>query len=124
MMVLVDVNLSPDWTGYLAAAGIEAVHWSQLGPSNSTDSKIMQFAVTMSAVVLTQDLDFGTILSSTAATRPSVIQIRAGLVNPSVLGPQVLSALREIANLPDQEALITIDPRRTRLTLLPILERT
>ena len=30
MQVLVDMNLSPGWVGFLAEAGFEAVHWSEV----------------------------------------------------------------------------------------------
>jgi predicted nuclease of predicted toxin-antitoxin system len=32
MKVLVDMNLSPRWVPLMAAAQIEAVHWSSVGP--------------------------------------------------------------------------------------------
>lgn len=122
-MVLLDVNLSPDWVEYLQAAGFDTIHWSAVGLSDAQDSEIMAYAQHHSFVVLTQDLDFGTILAATLAHRPSVVQIRAGRVMPSTLGPQVVAALLQLINGPDQAALITVDPERTRLTLLPIRNR-
>ena len=50
-------------------------------------------------VILTQDLDFGTILAVTHGEKPSVIQIRSEDVSPE-------------------------DPRRTRLRYLPLHSRT
>lgn len=45
MKLLVDMNLSPRWIGVLSKAGVEAVHWSELGVHNAPDSEIMAFAV-------------------------------------------------------------------------------
>ena len=33
MKLLLDMNLSPRWVGVLPAAGFEAIHWSDVGPS-------------------------------------------------------------------------------------------
>jgi predicted nuclease of predicted toxin-antitoxin system len=121
--ILIDVNLSPDWVNFLEAAGYKAIHWSTIGDCDTPDSEIMSYALQFHCVVLTQDLDFGTILSTTSASQPSVILIRAGRVNPSRPGVQVLSAVAELAGLEAQGAVITIDHRRTRMTLLPLGKR-
>ena len=39
MKVLVDMNLSPGWVSFLAEAGFEAVHWSDVGAGNAPDSE-------------------------------------------------------------------------------------
>lgn len=44
MKILIDMNLSPNWTAVLKAENIEAVHWSSVGESNAPDEKIMRFA--------------------------------------------------------------------------------
>ncbi|MFN2376928.1 MAG: DUF5615 family PIN-like protein [Candidatus Binatia bacterium] len=40
MKILLDKNLSPAWVGFLVAEGIEAVHWSVVGPPNATDREL------------------------------------------------------------------------------------
>lgn len=65
MKLLIDMNLSPKWAGFLAAAGHDAVHWSSVGE-------------------------------------------------------QVLVALRQLANELEIGALVTIEPERTRLRILPL----
>lgn len=82
MKLLVDMNLSPRWVGVLAAADIEAAHWSTLGANNAPDVFIMAYARTHDFVVLTHDLDFGAILAATHGEKPSVVQIRADDVSP------------------------------------------
>jgi predicted nuclease of predicted toxin-antitoxin system len=59
MKVLVDMNLSPDWARFLAEAGFEAVHWSNVGSKSATDSELMQWAAENDHIILTADLDFG-----------------------------------------------------------------
>ena len=123
MKLLVDMNLSPRWVGVLVTSGIEATHWSTLGANNAPDSEIMAYARANDYVVLTHDLDFGAILAATHGEKPSVVQIRAEDISPAVIGKQVIVALRQMASELEGGALLTIDPNRTRLRLLPLQSR-
>lgn len=123
MKLLVDMNLSPRWIPVLTGAGIEAVHWSALGANNAPDSEIMAYARVSGCVVLTHDLDFGAILAATHGEKPSVVQIRADDVSPDVIGTQVIAALRQMASELEDGVLLTIEPTRTRLRVLPLLGR-
>jgi predicted nuclease of predicted toxin-antitoxin system len=115
MKVLIDMNLSPRWLDLLTGAGLEAVHWSALGAGNAPDLEIMAYAKTNDYVVLTHDLDFAAILAATEGEKPSVLQIRSDLLNPDVIGKQVVSALRQMAMELAEGALVTVDPERTRV---------
>lgn len=123
MKLLVDMNLSPRWVAVLADADIEATHWSVIGAHNAPDSVIMAYAKANDFVVLTHDLDFGAILAATHGEKPSVVQIRAEDVSPNVIGKQVIGALRQMASELEAGALLTVDPIRTRLRVLPLLQR-
>jgi predicted nuclease of predicted toxin-antitoxin system len=95
MKILVDMNLSPGWVEFLVDAGFEAAHWSQVGLSNASDAEVMRWAAEREYVVLTSDLDFGSILAATRERRPSVLQLRSGLLAPSAVGSAVLAAIRQ-----------------------------
>jgi predicted nuclease of predicted toxin-antitoxin system len=123
MKLIVDMNLSPRWVGLLTNAGIEAAHWSTLGAKNAPDSEIMAYACANDYVVLTHDLDFSAILAATHGEKPSVVQIRAEDVSPDVIGNQVITALRQMANELEEGALLTVDPNRTRMRVLPLQSR-
>lgn len=120
MKLLVDMNLSPRWVKVLVGAGIEAAHWSAIGAKNAPDSEIMAYANINNYVVLTHDLDFGAILAATHGEKPSVVQIRAEDVSPDVIGLQVIAAVRQMAPELEEGALLTVDPNRTRLRVLPL----
>ncbi len=123
MKLLVDMNLSPRWIDMLANAGIEAIHWSELGMANAPDSEIMAFAKAKGYVVLTHDLDFSAILATTHGDKPSVVQIRSEDLSPDVIGRSVIDAVRQMATALEEGALLTIDPNRTRLRVLPLLPK-
>ena len=123
MKLIVDMNLSPRWVGLLAGVGIEAAHWSTLGAKNAPDSEIMAYASANNYVALTHDLDFSAILAASQGEKPSVVQIRAEDVSPDEIGKQVIAALQQMAYELEEGALVTIDPTRTRLRVLPLRSR-
>ena len=123
MKLLVDMNLSPRWIRLLNNSGVDAVHWSMVGKSNAPDAEIMAYAIMNNCIVLTHDLDFSAILAVTHGEKPSVVQIRADNVSPDVIGMQVVAALRQMESELEDGALLTIDPNRTRLNLLPLRRR-
>jgi predicted nuclease of predicted toxin-antitoxin system len=123
MRLLIDMNLAPRWVNVLADAGFEAAHWSTLGAGNAPDSEIMAFAKASDYVVLTHDLDFGAILAATHGEKPSVVQIRAEDVSPDAIGKQIIAALRQMSVELEHGALLTVDPDRTRLRVLPLQAR-
>ena len=133
MKILVDMNLSPKWAGFLNGNGIEAVHWSFIGSPDASDPEIMTYAKTYDFSVLTcepqpspqgegspLDLDFGYILAVTHSKKPSVIQMRTGALGYDRIGAVVLSAIKMLSADIDKGALVTIDQRKTRVTLLPL----
>lgn len=123
MKLLVDMNLSPPWIGALSNAGIEAVHWSTIGPPNAPDAFIMTYAKENHYVILTHDLDFGSILASNQGNKPSVVQIRTEDVSPNAICAKIIIALRQMRDEFEEGALLTVDPNRTRLNLLPLKSR-
>ncbi len=120
MKFLIDRNLSPRWVGWMTAAGIEAFHWSSLGAADAADAEIMAFADAHNYAILTQDLDFGIMLAKSKTSRPSVVQLRANDVSPDVIGALVIRAVTQVASDLEEGAVLTIDPKRSRLRLLPL----
>jgi predicted nuclease of predicted toxin-antitoxin system len=111
--------LAPRWVEVLQNAGFDAVQCSQRGRLNATDEEIMAYAAKTDFIVLTHDLDFSAILAATKGKKPSVIQIRAYDATPEIIGSRVIAALRHVESELEAGALLTIDPGRIRLRLLP-----
>jgi predicted nuclease of predicted toxin-antitoxin system len=63
------------------------------------------------------------ILAASHGQKPSVGQIRAEDVSPDAIGEQVIAALRQMAKELEEGALLTIEPERTRLRVLPLQPR-
>jgi predicted nuclease of predicted toxin-antitoxin system len=118
--LLVDMNLSPHWVDRLNAEDLPAIHWSTVGRVDAPDAEIMAYAATHDYVVVTHDLDFSAILAATQGTKPSVVQIRSDNLSPAAIGEPLIAALRQMAAELAAGALVTVDPGRTRVHVLPL----
>mgnify|MGYP000722409765 CR=1 FL=1 len=120
MKVLIDMNLSPDWTDLLNENNVQSIHWKDVGSPNAADEVLMAWAKENRYIVFTHDLDFGAILRFTQAESPSVIQVRTQDVSISHLGDMLLSALKNYQKILEQGALIIIDEDKLRTRILPL----
>ena len=119
MKLLLDMNLPPRWVRFLSGRGIECVHWSDVGEYTAKDSRIMAYAQEHGCVVFTHDLDFGALLAARRTRGPSVIQVRTQDVVPEAIGDLVLKTIRQFEKELGKGALITVDPYRSRVRILP-----
>jgi predicted nuclease of predicted toxin-antitoxin system len=120
MKLLIDMNISPLWVDFLGLAGLTAEHWASVGERDAADTDIMAYAAAKDYIVLTHDLDFGAILAATNGAKPSVVQFRANDLSPDTLGRYLINALRVMEAELEQGALLTIEPGRARMRLLPL----
>jgi len=118
--IVIDMNLSIEWVAAFAVRGWTAVHWSTIGDIRAPDHEIMAWAVDHGVIVFTHDLDFGTILATTQATAPSVIQVRAQNILPEHLADLVCSALDKYADEIHQGAIVVVNEQNRRVRLLPL----
>jgi len=119
MKILLDMNLPPRWAAFLSDEGFECIHWSNVGESTAKDSVIMDYARENGYIIFTHDLDFGSLLAVTRAAGPSVIQIRTQNVLPEAIGSLVVKAIKQFYEELQQGALISVDPYRSRVRILP-----
>ena len=120
MKLVVDMNLTPRWVGFLAANNVDAVHWSTVGDPRASDAVIMKWAIDSGRYVFTHDLDFTAILALAGANGPSVIQVRTQNVLPEAIGADVVSVLSTHADAIQAGAIVTIDEVGARVRVLPI----
>ena len=120
MKILVDMNLSPKWVDFLVKNGIEAMHWSSVGSHDASDTEIFTYAKINDFTILTGDLDFGFILAITHGKKPSVIQTRSEILSTDRIGSIVFNAIKLLHDDITRGVLVMIDPRKTRVSLLPL----
>ena len=80
----------------------------------------MDWAADHGFIVVTSDLDFGAILAVKGLRHPSVVQIRSDLLTPESIGASVVAAIRQAEPDLQNGALLSVDPSRGRLRILPI----
>lgn len=120
MKLLLDMNLSPSWVPFLQNAGVDAVHWSSVGPANAPDRAVMEWARANGCVVFTNDLDFSALLAMTRATGPSVLQVRLQDLLPATAGPLVVHIIRTYEENLRAGAIVTLAENATRVRILPL----
>ena len=118
--LLLDMNMAVDWIAFLRAEGFAVVRWSNIGDARAPDDEIMAWAKANQFIVITQDLDYGTLLALTHADGPSVIQMRGSLVMPDSSGTFLVNSLRANETELEQGALIVMDEFRARVRVLPL----
>jgi predicted nuclease of predicted toxin-antitoxin system len=121
MKLLLDMNLTPRWVGYLVEAGWETIHWSSVGAFDAKDSAICGWARENGHAVVTADLDFPQMLAHTGDDGPSIVLLRGDPLTPEVRGFGLAAALAECEASLDSGAIATIGwDDRLRVRLLPL----
>jgi predicted nuclease of predicted toxin-antitoxin system len=120
MKLLLDMNLSPQLQIMLEEAGFEALHWSRVGNWSAPDTEILHWARQNGFIILTHDLDFGTLLFFEKASSPSVLQIRAKNIDPERLKEILVVTLNKYAEMLEHGALITLYADKSKVVVLPI----
>lgn len=120
MRLLVDMNLAPGLAEILGRYGWEAVHWSVVGDPRASDRAIMDWALAHGYVLVTHDLDFGTLPALTEASGPSAVQVRTQDVLPDHLETLLVPALKQAEQDLERGALVTVREDTTRVRVLPI----
>jgi predicted nuclease of predicted toxin-antitoxin system len=118
--LLVDMNLSPSWIERLARHEFEAVHWSTIGAATAPDVEILTWASEHDFVIITNDLDFSSILAASAGATPSVVQIRTQDLLSEAVVSLVATALEAHRDDIERGALLSIDEGGTRVRMLPL----
>ena len=80
----------------------------------------MAYAKSNDCVVLTNALDFGTILAKSRGNKPSVVQLRTADVRPAAIGKRIVAAIGILAGRLEDGVIVTIDGKRMRLSFLPL----
>ena len=124
MTFLLDLNIPMSWVLLFEQAGLRAVHWSSIGPLTAPDKDLIERAAQQGWIVVTHDLDLATILASSGAIKPSVVQIRADNLQPDVTGRVLIHAISRVEDELVQGAVVTVEPGRSRITLLPFRQNT
>ena len=121
MTLLLDMNISPKLVNLLLMQQIKTLHWENIGKSDATDVEIMEYAKDNHCIIVTYDLDFSTILSINKINKPSIIQIRKQNMELFLLVKLLTSSVHLWKNELEDGAILTLDAKRGRVRLLPLI---
>jgi predicted nuclease of predicted toxin-antitoxin system len=121
MRFLIDNALSPALAALLQQAGHDAIHVRELGLQHADDEVIFERAAAEHRIVVSADADFGTLLAMRSSRQPSVIQFRGeGSRKPEALARTLLTNLPPLVDALENGSIVTFEPARIRVRLLPI----
>ena len=121
MKFLLDMGVSQSCGRWLSGLGHDCVHLRDLNLHKLPDNEIVELAKAEERIILTCDLDFGTLMAASSDVLPSVITFRLSNFMPD----HIISKLRVIlSEVPEYEfsqgIFITVNERKYRLRRLPI----
>jgi predicted nuclease of predicted toxin-antitoxin system len=93
------------------------------GAPTVNDREIMTWAKYNGYIVFTHDLDFSALLAANQGEGPSVIQVRTQNILPENLRALITTALKQHQDELEKGAIITIEPQRARVRILPLVSR-
>lgn len=121
MRFLVDNALSPALAVLLQQAGHDAIHVRTIALQQAEDPVVFDRAAEEDRVLVSADTDFGALLATRSARKPSVIQFRGrGSRLPDALARTILSNLAQLADALKSGSIVTFEPSRVRVRALPI----
>lgn len=110
--------ISPKTAEHIRRLGIECKHLTEFRMEKASDEEIIRFAKENGYTILTEDLDFGTILSYTQEIEPCVIILRVGNLNTIEINRLIEKMLTQMID--EENAIIIVERTRIRLKKLPI----
>ena len=120
MRLLADLHIAPRTVEFLRTLGHDVVRVTELLPATASDETIVVRAAHDGRIILTQDLDFTSIIALSGRATPSLISLR--LVSAKI--ESVNTVLQRVLPVLEPElelgAVVTVEDHRIRLRRLPI----
>lgn len=120
MRFLADMGISPLTVRRLQAAGHDAVHVADLRFHRATDPEIVRLARSESRIVITHDLDYGTIMAASGESTPSLIIFRLANMHPDQVSRYMDLIIERHATALESGVILVVTERRIRIRRLPI----
>jgi predicted nuclease of predicted toxin-antitoxin system len=114
------MNIPLEYSRLLKEKGVEIILWYEVGSPMAPDEDLIRYASNNDCVILTYDLDFSAVLSITRALKPSIIQLRISYTNADRAIDMIVAAMQRYSNELAQGAILSINPKKARVRLLPI----
>jgi predicted nuclease of predicted toxin-antitoxin system len=115
---LANMNISPLTVRDLRMLGWNIVRIPEIMDSKSKDIDILAYARDHNKVVITQDLDFSSLLALKGYEKPSVINLRFENARPDFITNRIIEI--ELEKELDEGIVVSVDEMSARYRNLPI----
>lgn len=120
MKFLGDMGISQSTVAFLRDKGFDAVHLREQNLQRLPDSEIIQKGHAEGRIILTCDLEFGSLMAASGNIQPSVILFRLEDETPENVNRKLLDVFESSQDALAQGAIIVVEEARHRIRLLPI----
>jgi predicted nuclease of predicted toxin-antitoxin system len=120
MKFLADMGISPRTVTWLKNQSYDAIHLNQQGLEKLPDEDILIKAKNESRIILTVDLDFGSLLAMSKSSLPSVILFRLGNQSRNIIESRLTEILDKCQDDLLKGAIISVNEDGFRIRSLPI----
>ena len=117
---LANMNISPLTVEGLRKIGWNIIRVSEILDKRTKDIEILTYAQDHNKVVITQDLDFSTLLAVRGFRKPSVINLRFGNARPDFVMDRITEIVVEMEKELEEGIVISVDETSARYRNLPI----
>ncbi|RLT35008.1 MAG: hypothetical protein DWI57_15930 [Chloroflexi bacterium] len=117
---LADMNLSPQTVADLQAAGWDILRVNQVLSATTSDRDILTYARQNNQVIITQDLDFSTLLALAGFSSPSLVTLRLSVTDPETVTRRLLQILPQSEAALFDGAAVTVTDNSLRVRSLPM----
>jgi len=117
---LADMGIASKTVSFLKKLGYNTIHLREENLQSISDDKIVEKANKEKRIILTCDLDFGAIMSSSKDTFPSVIIFRLSDFRPENINRHLEKILAESSEIIQKGAILSVSDDTYRIRVLPI----
>jgi len=114
------MNISPLTVEDLRSLGWSIVRVPEIMDKKSKDRELLIYARKHNKVVITQDLDFSSLLALGGYAKPSVINLRFENAKPDFMTRRIIEIVKELERELSEGIVVSVDEISARYRNLPI----
>jgi predicted nuclease of predicted toxin-antitoxin system len=122
MKFLADIHISPLTVNFLSSKKIDIIRVNNVLPITASDHAIVEEAIQTNRIIITQDLDFSSIVALSGLIQPSVITLRLSSSKIEIMNSYILKTIETVHKDLIKGALVVVNDRKIRIRELPIAD--
>jgi len=120
MKFIADIHISPQTIESLVKRGYIINRVNDFISFSAKDEEILDLALREESTIITQDLDFSSLLAKRGMSKPSVITLRINIVRPDRVTKILEMILPQIESELNSGSIVIVEEDRIRIRKLPI----